>query len=108
MKRILIILVVLGFYQNWHKIDKIINPRAPLPYGQNAVTIYTTSWCGYCKKAKKLLAEEKISFVEYDIETSIDGRKKYDALGGNGIPVLDINGEILEGYNESEILDALH
>ena len=34
----------------------------------SAVTMYTTSWCGYCFRLKKMLKAEGISFKEVDIE----------------------------------------
>ena len=34
----------------------------------SAVTMYTTSWCGYCFRLKKILKAEGIKFSEVDIE----------------------------------------
>ncbi|MCV7150144.1 mycoredoxin [Mycolicibacterium pyrenivorans] len=34
-----------------------------------AVTMYTTTWCGYCVRLKKVLKNEGIAFAEVDIET---------------------------------------
>ena len=34
-----------------------------------AVTMYTTTWCGYCVRLKKLLQREGIEYAEVDIET---------------------------------------
>jgi mycoredoxin len=33
-----------------------------------AVTMYTTTWCGYCVRLKKMLQREGISYAEVDIE----------------------------------------
>ena len=33
-----------------------------------AVTMYTTTWCGYCFRLKKVLTNEGIAFAEVDIE----------------------------------------
>ena len=33
-----------------------------------AVTMYTTTWCGYCVRLKKLMQREGISYAEVDIE----------------------------------------
>lgn len=33
-----------------------------------AVTMYTTTWCGYCKRLKRMMQDDGISFVEIDIE----------------------------------------
>ena len=35
----------------------------------NAVTMYTTTWCGYCVRLKKLMQREGIDYAEVDIET---------------------------------------
>jgi mycoredoxin len=36
--------------------------------GPTAVTMYTTTWCGYCVRLKKLMQRESIEFAEVDIE----------------------------------------
>lgn len=33
-----------------------------------ALTIYSTTWCGYCRRLKKQLDESGIGYVEIDIE----------------------------------------
>ena len=45
--------------------------KIPLPKSNDKWTIYTMSWCGYCKATKELLNKEKQKFVEHDI-TNID------------------------------------
>ena len=35
-----------------------------------AVTMYTTTWCGYCNRLKKLMQREGIEFAEVDIEVT--------------------------------------
>ena len=34
------------------------------------VTMYTTTWCGYCKRLKRMMQDDGINFVEVDIETT--------------------------------------
>ena len=36
----------------------------------SAVTMYTTTWCGYCKRLKRMMQDDGINFVEVDIETT--------------------------------------
>ena len=36
---------------------------------ETAVTMYTTSWCGYCVRLKKMMQNEGIDFAEVNIET---------------------------------------
>ena len=63
------------------------------------VILYATTWCGYCKKTRAFLAKNNIDYIEYDIENSEEGRKQHKALGGNGVPVLDIKGSVIHGYS---------
>ena len=34
------------------------------------VTMYTTMWCGYCKRLKRMMQDDGINFAEVDIETT--------------------------------------
>ena len=67
------------------------------------VIMYGTSWCGYCAKTRKLLDQLDISYYEYDVETSPEGYRQYVDLGGRGVPVLQIDGEVIKGYRPSTI-----
>jgi glutaredoxin 3 len=35
---------------------------------QPAVTVYTSDWCPYCRRAKDLLAQKKVDFSEINVE----------------------------------------
>jgi mycoredoxin len=47
-----------------------------------AVTMYTTTWCGYCFRLKKLMQREGIQFAEVDIET--DAKAAEVVMSANG------------------------
>jgi mycoredoxin len=47
-----------------------------------AVTMYTTTWCGYCFRLKKLMQREGILFAEVDIE--VDARAADVVMSANG------------------------
>jgi glutaredoxin len=70
----------------------------------NAI-IYTTVWCKYCKQAKALLTSLGVNLIEYDIEK--DRSKKVEMLkktgGKDGVPVIDIEGVVIQGYNPNYI-----
>jgi len=34
------------------------------------LTMYTTTWCGYCKRLKRMMQDDGINFAEVDIETT--------------------------------------
>ena len=73
-----------------------------------AVTIYTTPSCGYCKVAKDFFRTQHVSFTEYNVAS--DQRKADEMVrksGQMGVPVIDVNGRIIVGFNKPEIEKAL-
>ncbi len=67
------------------------------------VVMYSTSWCGYCRRARKLLNELEVDFVEKDIEKSSEARSEYTRKGGRGVPLFDFDGTIVRGYKADVI-----
>jgi glutaredoxin-like YruB-family protein len=73
-----------------------------------AVTLYSTPTCGFCTKAKAFFRERRIPFTEYNV--AADQRKADEMLrksGQMGVPVIDVNGKIIVGFNQPEIERAL-
>jgi len=79
-------------------------PDIATKYGSKVV-LYATSWCGYCEKTRELLKHSDIEYLEYDIESSAQGKQEFDKLGGKGIPLVLINGRVVEGYDPNAILE---
>jgi len=101
MKKWIFVAVLILIIQKWDVITaKPINPNTQ-------VVLYATSWCKYCKKARRLLDDNGVKYIEYDIEASHEGLEKYNKIGGKGIPVLVIDGVVLNGYNPEKILSFL-
>lgn len=52
--------------------SKIFDSNSKSPQGSKniKVVMYSASWCGVCKKARKYFKQNNIAFVEYDVETS--------------------------------------
>ena len=64
-----------------------------------SVVMYSTSWCGYCKKAARHFNKNKIKFTEYDIEKSARGAREYKKLKGRGVPVILIGDQRMNGFS---------
>lgn len=80
----------------------------PAPdYGLGKVVLYATSWCPYCEKTRALLTQQHIPYREFDIEQSEEGKAQYLRLAGKGVPVLLIDREVIRGFNERKIIQAL-
>lgn len=73
------------------------------------VKIYTTPTCSYCKMAKEFFAKNNIAYEEANVAEDMKAReemvKKSQQLG---VPVIDIDGKILVGFNERELKKALN
>ena len=52
------------------------------------VVMYSTKWCGFCKKAKAYFQQKGIAFSEHDIEASSNANKEYKSYGGGGVPLI--------------------
>lgn len=74
-----------------------------------AVVLYTTPTCAYCRKTKDYLRQQKVRFTEHNVASN---QSKADEMvrksGQMGVPVLDVNGKIIVGFNQPEIERALH
>jgi len=78
--------------------------EAPEP----SVELYSTSWCGYCQKARLFFRKKGIKFVEYDIEKDQNAAYRKKQLdSGRGVPFAVINGQKISGYSEARYLQAL-
>ncbi len=72
------------------------------------VTIYSTPSCPWCIKTKEFLKKNKISFKDVDVSSDAKAAKKMVEISGqNGVPVIDIDGEIVVGFNEEKLKKLL-
>lgn len=77
------------------------------------VIIYGASWCGPCHQAADYLKEKNVKYVLKDIEqdngAATEMRGKLDAAGmrGGSIPVIDVKGKILIGFDARQVDRAL-
>ena len=73
------------------------------------VIMYMTSWCPYCVKARNYLLSLNVNLVEYNIER--DRNKRGEMLsksgGSTGVPLIDIEGIIIRGYNPDALKGAI-
>lgn len=65
------------------------------------VVMYSTIWCGMCKKAKRYFKENKIKYKEYDVETTSKGKRDYKKLDGKGVPIILVGDQRMNGFSEA-------
>lgn len=72
------------------------------------VKVYSTPTCPYCKLAKDYLKEKNISFEDIDVAANSDAAQEMVKKSGQmGVPVLEINSQIIVGWNKTAIEEAL-
>ncbi len=107
MKKFILVFAAVILFQQWGTIQYYLNPPPDYAAAHDGkAVLYATDWCGYCKKTRALLEENNIEYVEFNIEKSAEAAEQHKRLGGRGVPVLLINGEVIRGYNPSGILEA--
>ncbi len=73
------------------------------------VIVYTADWCPYCHQVKDFLAKNGVEFEAKDIE-KVKGaaEESMKKSGQSGIPVIDVGGSIVIGYDVPALKKLLH
>lgn len=72
------------------------------------ITVYSTPTCGFCHALKAYLKDKKVEFKEKDLTTDESAAKwVYDHTGQLAVPVTDIDGKIIVGFDRPSIDAAL-
>lgn len=73
------------------------------------IKIYTTPFCVYCKEVKELLSKNNFNYLEVDV-TQDEKALNYivSKTGQMAVPVIEINNQIIVGFDKNQILKALN
>jgi glutaredoxin len=71
----------------------------------SGVTIYTTEWCGVCKRAKAFMKQNGVPFREWDVEKSDYGETKFRQLGGSGVPLITLGADKMTGFDAGRFME---
>lgn len=78
-------------------------------YNMKKVRIFSTPTCIYCNTLKKFLAEHNIPFEEVDVSKDRAALEEMVQKSGQmGVPVTDIDGEIVVGFYKDKISQLLN
>ncbi len=73
-----------------------------------AITVYSTTWCAFCHAAKDYFDKLGVKYTDKDVEKDpAAGLEAVDKSGQRGIPVIDIAGDIIVGFDRGKIDAAL-
>jgi len=93
--------------QNWPRVDLMLDPIATQHLNERDVTLYSTTWCGYCRKVRKFFELADVPYREFDIEKDPVAHRRYEQLGLVGVPVIRIGNLTIQGFDRAEIRSAL-
>lgn len=72
------------------------------------VTVYSTSTCPYCHMLKDFLKEKNIVFEDIDVGADpVKAKEMIKKSGQMGVPVTEIDGKIITGFNKEAISQEL-
>jgi len=72
------------------------------------VKVFSTNFCPYCKMAKEFLKEKNIPFEDVNVQENQEAaRELVEKSGQMGVPVIEIDGEIVIGFNVERIKSIL-
>ncbi|MFA4982430.1 MAG: glutaredoxin domain-containing protein [Candidatus Omnitrophota bacterium] len=72
------------------------------------VTVYSTATCPFCIRAKQYLKENNIQFTDIDVSSDHDKAQEMIKKSGQmGVPVIEIDGSIIVGFDKEKIKEAL-
>jgi glutaredoxin-like YruB-family protein len=73
-----------------------------------SIIVYSTSTCPWCIRVKQYLKENNILFLDWDVGTDkIAADEMVKKSGQMGVPVLDIDGQIIVGFDKEKIKQLL-
>ena len=75
---------------------------------QKKVVVYSTPACVYCKMAKEFFKEHNVAYEEKDVAADEKAREEMIKKSGQlGVPVIDVGGTIVVGFDEGRIAELL-
>jgi glutaredoxin len=83
------------------------------PGAGTTVVVYGAEWCGACHDAARYMRRKGIPYVEKDVEKDPAAAREMQAklakngLRGGSIPVIDVRGKVMVGFNPADIDAAL-
>ena len=70
------------------------------------IIMYSSPSCPHCHTAKDFLKKEGIPFIDKNVQNP-EIQKEYQTLGVQGVPTFLIDGEVIVGFNPTQLLSKL-
>ena len=74
---------------------------------KHKVIVYSAEWCPWCVRVKEWLKLHKVPFEERDVDKDEQAAKDVvEKSGDEGIPVIDVDGKIIKGFDKDALKAA--
>jgi len=91
------------------EIARKVKSKAAKPKKSLDVKVYTTSTCPWCVKTKEFLKANNVSYSEVNVGMDEQSRNEmFEKSGQFGVPVTEVNGTIIVGYDKEALKKALN
>lgn len=75
---------------------------------KSEITVYSATWCAFCHAVKQYLDKLGVKYQDRDVDANPQaGAEAVSKSGQRGIPVIDIGGDIIVGFDRAKIDNAL-
>jgi glutaredoxin len=74
-----------------------------------SITMYSTTWCGFCKKARAYMQQQNIGFTDLDIDHNAAAAARQRALNPSGsVPTIAVDDDVLIGFSPDSLEDRIN
>ncbi|MGB9619262.1 MAG: glutaredoxin family protein [Armatimonadota bacterium] len=75
---------------------------------EKTVVVYSTPTCPYCTQVKEYLKSRNVPFTDHNVVTDLEARNAMVKKSGQlGVPVIEVDGQIVVGFNRSKLDELL-
>jgi glutaredoxin len=78
---------------------------SPASGADGGVTLYTTEWCGVCRRAKAFMKQNGVPYREWDVEKTEYGATKFRQLAGSGVPLITVGAQKMTGFDAARFME---
>ncbi len=72
------------------------------------VTVYSTPTCPYCHQVKDYLKQKGVEFTDLNVASDLEARNNMVQKSGQlGVPVIDVDGQMVVGFNRAKLEEIL-
>lgn len=72
------------------------------------IKVYSTTWCGFCHAAKQYFDKIGVKYDDVNVETDPKAAQEMvEKSGQMGVPVIDIDGTVIVGFDKPKIDELL-